>query len=236
EVAGRMAVQVGAYFLQKPNGGEGVLLGGVPGVMPANVVIFGTGVVSVNAAKMAVGLGANGTIFGRRSEPLRYIDDIFQGRLKTQISHPLAIAQAVKEADLVISGVLITGAKAPKLITKKMLSTMKKGSVLVDVSIDQGGSFETSRPTSHKDPVFEVDGVIHYCVTNMPGAVPHTSTLALTNATLKYALDLANKGVKKAAQEDRALAKGVNTINGKLTYKAVADAFKLLYTPVEHVM
>lgn len=236
EVAGRMAVQVGAYFLQKPNGGKGVLLGGVPGVMPGKVVIFGTGVVGMHAAKMAVGLGANVTIFGRRPEPLRYIDDIFQGRINTQVSHPLAIEEAVKDADIIISGVLVTGAKAPKLITRKMLGSMEKGTVMVDVSIDQGGSFETSKPTSHKDPVFEVDGIIHYCVTNMPGAVPHTSTLALTNVTIKYALDLVNKGVEKAVREDKALAKGVNTINGKITYQTVADAFSLKYMPLEQAL
>lgn len=236
EVAGRMAVHVGNWFLQKPNGGMGKLLAGVPGVLPGNVVIFGTGVVGTNAAKMAVGLGANVTIFGRGLDRIRYVDDIFGGRIRTLVSNPIAIEEAVKDADLIISGVLITGAKAPKLITRKMLSKMKKGTVMVDVSIDQGGSFETSKPTSHKDPVYEVDGVLHYCVTNMPGAVPYTSTLALTNATIKYALDLANKGVSRAVKEDEALAKGVNTIDGKLTYKAVADTFKLPYTPLESVL
>lgn len=236
EVAGRMAVHVGSWFLQKPNGGMGKLLAGVPGVLPGNVVIFGTGVVGTNAAKMAVGLGANVTVFGRGLDRIRYLDDVFGGKIRTLVSNPIAIEEAVKDADLVISGVLITGAKAPKLITKKMLSKMKKGTVLVDVAIDQGGSFETSKPTSHKDPVFEVDGIIHYCVTNMPGAVPHTSTLALTNATIQYALDLANKGVKKAAKEDSALAKGINTIDGKLTYKAVADTFGLLYTSLDSIL
>lgn len=236
EVAGRMAVQVGAYFLQKPNGGRGVLLGGVPGVNPAKVVIFGTGVVSTNAAKMAVGLGARVTMFGRSIPSLRYIDDIFHGNVTTLVSNPLAISQEIVDADLVVSGVLVTGAKAPKLITKQMLKTMKKGAVLVDVSIDQGGSFETSRPTSHKDPVYEVEGIIHYSVTNMPGAVPQTSTRALTNATIKYALDLANKGVEKAVRDDPALAKGVNTINGKVVYKEVADAFNLTYIPLEQVI
>lgn len=236
EVAGRMATQVGAYFLQKPNGGRGVLLGGVPGVAPGKVVIFGTGVVSTHAAKMAVGLGARVTIFGRNLASLRYIDDIFHGELTTLVSHPLAIAEQIKDADLVISGVLITGAKAPKLITRAMLKTMKKGAVLVDVSIDQGGTFETSRPTTHKDPVYEVDGITHYCVSNMPGAVPFTSTLALTNATIKYALDIANKGLERAVREDKTLAKGINTIDGKLTYQAVADAFNLKYTPLEEVL
>lgn len=236
EVAGRMAVQVGAWFLQRPNGGEGKLLGGVPGVMPGNVVVLGTGAVGINAAKMAAGLGANVTIFGRNLNSLRYLDDVFMGRIHTAFSHPMAIEKASMEADLIVSGVLVTGAKAPKLVTRKMLKKMKKGSVIVDVSIDQGGSTETSRPTSHKDPVYEVDGVIHYCVTNMPGAVPHTSTLALTNATLKYAIDLANKGVAIAVAEDPALAKGVNTIDGKCTYKAVAEDLKLKYYPLEQVI
>lgn len=236
EVAGRMAVQVGAWFLQRPNGGEGRLLGGVPGVMPGNVVVLGTGAVGINAAKMAAGLGADVTIFGRNLNSLRYLDDVFMGRVHTAFSHPLAIENASAKADLIVSGVLVTGAKAPRLITKKMLKKMKKGSVIVDVSIDQGGSTETSHATSHKDPVYEVDGIIHYCVTNMPGAVPHTSTLALTNATLKYALDIANKGVAKAVAHDPALAKGVNTIDGKCAYKAVADALKLKYTPLEKVL
>lgn len=232
EVAGRMAVQVGAWFLQKPNGGEGVLLGGVPGVLPGNVVIFGTGVVGTNAAKMALGLGARVTIFGRNLERLRYLDDVFGGKLNTLSSNHLAIEEALKDADLAISGVLVTGAKAPKIVTRKMLKGMKKGAVVVDVSIDQGGSFETSRPTTHKDPIYEVEGIIHYCVTNMPGAVPHTSTLALTNATIKYALAIANKGLEKAVKTIPALALGVNTYNGKCTYKEVADAFDIKYTPL----
>jgi len=236
EVAGRMAVQVGAWFLQKTNGGLGRLLGGVPGVAPANVVVLGTGAVGLNAAKMAVGLGANVTIFGRNLTSLRYLDDIFMGKVHTAFSHPLAIENASTQADLIVSGVLITGAKAPKLVTRNMLKKMKKGSVIVDVSIDQGGSTETSKPTSHKDPIYEVDGVIHYCVTNMPGAVPHTSTLALTNATIKYAMDLANKGVAKAVAQDPALAKGVNTIDGKCTYKAVAEDLGLKYTPLEKIL
>ncbi len=236
EVAGRMAVQVGAWFLQKTNGGVGKLLGGVPGVAPANVVVLGTGAVGINAAKMAVGLGANVTIFGRNLTSLRYLDDIFMGRVNTLFSHSLAIENASADADLIVLGILITGAKAPKLITRKTLKKMKKGSVIVDVSIDQGGSTETSRPTSHNDPVYEVDGVIHYCVTNMPGAVPHTSTLALTNATLKYALDLANKGVEKAIADDPSLAKGVNTLNGKCTYEPVAQALKLKYYPLNKAL
>ncbi len=236
EVAGRMAVQIGAYFLQKPNGGEGKLLGGVPGVLPAHVVVLGTGVVGTNAAKMATGLGARVTIFGRNLERLRYLDDIFFGRVNTQVSNQLAIVESLSQADLVVSGVLVTGAKAPKLITRKMLKIMKKGSVIVDVSIDQGGSAETSRPTSHANPVYEVDGIIHYCVTNMPGAVPHTSTLALTNATIKYAIALANKGLKQAVIDDQALFKGVNTYNGTCTYKPVAEALNLKYSSLEKII
>lgn len=237
EVAGRMAVHIGGWFLQKYNGGEGKLLGGVPGVVPAKVVILGgTGVVGMNAAKMALGLGADVTVFGRNIYKLRYIDDIFGGRVKTAVSHPLAIEEAIVEADLVVSGVLVTGAKAPKLITRKMLKEMKKGAVIVDVSIDQGGTCETSRPTSHAEPIYIEEGVVHYCVTNMPGAVPQTSTRALTNATIKYALDIANKGIEKAAHEDPAVAKGINTINGKLTYKAIADAFNLRYTSLKEVI
>lgn len=236
QVAGRMAVQVGAYFLQKPQGGRGVLIGGVPGVPPGNIVIFGDGSVGTNAAQMAVGMGADVTIFGIVPERLKALEEKFQGRIKTKLSEPAAIEEAISEADLVISGVLIAGSKAPKLITREMLKKMKKGSVLVDVSIDQGGSFETSRPTTHADPVYEVDGIIHYCVTNMPGAVAHTSTLALTNATIQYARDLADKGVKRAVTEDPVLAKGVNTIDGKITYKPVADALGLPYTPLEQAI
>jgi alanine dehydrogenase len=236
EVAGRMAVHVGSWFLHKPNGGEGKLLAGVPGVSPGHVVILGTGVVGTNAAKMAVGLGANVSIFGRNIERLRYLDDVFAGKINTLVSHPLAIEEALYSADLVVGGILITGAKAPHLITRKMLKRMKKGAVIVDVSIDQGGCTETSRPTSHANPIYEVDGIIHYCVTNMPGAVPYTSTLALTNATIKYALDLANKGVEKAVHDDKSLALGINTIDGKLTYHAVAQSLGLKYTPLSEVM
>lgn len=236
EVAGRMAVQVGAWFLQKYNGGRGVLLGGVPGVLPANVVIFGPGVVGTNAAKMAVGLGAHVTVFGRSMKRLVYLDDIFHGRIHTLMSNPLAIEEAIQDADLIIGGVLITGAKAPRLVTRKMLKLMKKGAVVVDVSVDQGGVFETSRPTTHANPIYEVDGIIHYCVTNMPGAVPYTSTRALTNVTIKYALDIANKGLNKAIHHDTALAKGVNTINGKLVYQPVAEALNLPYTPLDKAL
>lgn len=236
EVAGRMAVQVGAYFLQKPNGGRGILLGGVPGVLPGNVVIFGPGVAGTNAAKMAVGLGATVTIFGRSLKSLRFVDDLFHGRVQTLVSNPLAIEEAIGDADLVIGAVLITGAKAPKLVTRRMLKNMKKGAVIVDISIDQGGVFETSWPTTHANPVYEVDGIIHYCVTNMPGAVPHTSTLALTNVTIKYALGLANKGIEKAIKDDPALALGINTINGKLVYQPVATALGLTHTPLEKAL
>ncbi|MBI2327796.1 alanine dehydrogenase [Candidatus Curtissbacteria bacterium] len=236
EVAGRMAIQVGAWFLQKPNGGEGKLLGGVPGVLPGHVVILGTGVVGTNAAKMAVGLGSRVTIFGRNLERLRYLDDIFGSQLATEVSHPGAIENALTDADLVVGAVLVAGAKAPRLVSRKMLTKMRKGAVLVDVSIDQGGTFETSRPTTHADPIYEVDGIIHYCVTNMPGAVPYTSTLALTNATLRYAMDIANKGLKKAVFDDPALSLGINTIDGKCTYKAVCEAFNLKYYPLEKVI
>jgi alanine dehydrogenase len=236
EVAGRIAVQAGAWFLQKPNGGKGKLLGGVPGVLTGNVVVLGTGTVGINAAKMAVGLGANVTIFGRNLTSLRYLDDVFMGRVNTAFSHPMAIAEATAKADLIVSGVLVTGDKAPRLITRKMLKDMQKGTVISDVSIDQGGSTETSRPTSHHDPIYEVDGVIHYCVTNMPGAVPQTSTLALTNTTLKYAITLANKGLIKAVEDDAAFAKGLNTIDGKCVHKAVAQALDLEYTPLEKAL
>lgn len=237
EVAGRMAVHIGGWFLQKYNGGLGRLLGGVPGVYPAKVVILGgTGVVGKNATKMAVGLGAEVVVFGRNPYKLREIDDLYRGRVKTAIAHPLAIEEALQEADLVVSGVLIPGAEAPKLITRRMVKRMKKGAVIVDVSIDQGGTAETSRPTSHADPVYEVDGVVHYCVTNMPGAVPHTSTMALTNATIKYALDIANKGIEKAVQDDSALAKGVNTYDGECTYKAISEASGLKYTSLSDIM
>lgn len=236
EVAGRMAIHIGQWFLHRSHGGMGKLLAGVPGVPPGFVVILGTGVVGANAAKVAVGMGAHVTIFGRNLERLRYLDDVFAGKLHTQVSHPLAIEQALRMADVVVGGVLITGAKAPKLVTRKMLKKMKKGAVIVDVSIDQGGCFETSRPTSHANPTYEEEGVIHYCVTNMPGAVSYTSTLALTNATIKYALDIANKGLEKAVADDPALAKGINTINGQCTYESVAEAFDLKYTPLEEAI
>ncbi len=228
EVAGRMSIQIGAHYLERTYGGSGRLLSGVPGTLPANVTIVGSGVAGVNAAKMAHGIGARVTIIGRNLQQLRYIDDIFHGEVTTMMSNAYNIERAVTNSDLVVGTVAITGAAAPKLVTRGMVKKMRKGSVIVDISIDQGGSTETSRPTSHKDPVYEEEGVIHYCVTNMPGAVPHTSTLALTNATLPYALKIAGN-FEKAIKEDKALAKGVNTYKGKLTNKEVAEALGLKY-------
>ncbi|MBO8137579.1 MAG: alanine dehydrogenase [Desulfotomaculum sp.] len=237
EVAGRMSIQIGAQFLEKPKGGMGVLLGGVPGVPPAEVVIIGGGVVGTNAAKMAIGMGAQVTIVDISVERLRYLDDIFGGRIKTLKSNSFNIAEAVKYADLLIGAVLIPGAKCPHLVTEEMVKTMKKGSVIVDVAIDQGGSIETiDRVTTHSNPVFEKHGVMHYSVANIPGAVARTSTFALTNVTMPYALTLANKGFLKAVKEDPALAKGVNVIDGHCTYKAVAEAHNLPYTPLEEVL
>lgn len=236
EVAGRMSIQEGAKYLEKPMGGRGVLLGGVPGVKPAEVLVFGGGVVGTQAAKMAAGLGARVTIMDISLPRLRQLDDIMPANVETLISNEYNIRNAIKTADLVIGGVLISGAKAPKLITRDMLHTMKKGAVIVDVAIDQGGCFETSRPTTHAEPCFEVDGVVHYCVANMPGAVPYTSTLALTNATLPYAVQLANKGWKKACADSLELRLGLNVIDGKIVYKGVSDAFNLDYTPVDQFL
>ena len=237
EVAGRMASQIGARFLEKSQGGAGVLLGGVPGVPQGEVVIVGGGIVGTNAAKIAMGFGAKVTILDVNINRLRYLDDIFGARITTLMSNPFNIAESVKKADLLIGAVLIPGARAPKLVTEEMVKNMKLGSVIVDVAIDQGGSIETiDRVTTHSNPTFEKYGVVHYSVANMPGAVPRTSTFALTNVTLPYALQLANKGYLKAIQEDMALAKGVNTINGKLTYKGVADALDLEYTPIQEVI
>ncbi|MGI8476043.1 MAG: alanine dehydrogenase [Thermomicrobiales bacterium] len=235
EVAGRMAVQVGAHYLERTNGGRGMLLGGVPGVPGANVAIIGGGVVGANAAQIALGMGANVTIIDRNVERLRFLDLALHGRLHTLASNRSNVAEAVREADLVIGGVLIAGARAPKLVTAEMIATMRAGSVVVDVAIDQGGCFETSKPTSHSDPTYLVDGVIHYCVTNMPGAVARTSTLALANATLPYALELADFGLAGAAAKDPALAKGINVMNGIVTYQAVADAFGLPFQAWETV-
>ena len=236
EVAGRMSIQEGAKYLEKPMGGRGILLGGVPGVKPAEVVVLGGGIVGTQAAKMAAGLGANVTIMDISLARLRQLDDIMPANLDTLISNEYNIKNAVKTADLVIGGVLIPGAKAPKLITRSMLPSMKKGAVIVDVAIDQGGCFETSKPTTHAEPVYEVDGVMHYCVANMPGAVPYTSTLALTNATLPYAVQLANKGWKQACKDSKELALGLNVINGKVVYKGVSEAFNLDYTPVDNFL
>src|SRR5580693_1332716 len=224
EVAGRMSVQVGASFLEREYGGRGVLLGGVPGVPPANVCIIGGGIVGTNAAKIAVGMGAKVTIVDLNLNRLRELDDIFNGKLFTLASNSYNIGHATQEADLVIGGVLIPGAAAPKIVTRAMVSRMKKGAVIVDVAIDQGGCIETAHPTTHSNPSYEVDGVVHYCVTNMPAAVPNTSTLALTNATFPYVLKLARQGANAAISEDKGIAEGVNTFNGILTYGAVAAA------------
>lgn len=224
EVAGRMSVQVGAQYLEKPNGGRGILLGGVPGVAPANVVILGGGIVGLNAAKMAHGLGAHVTVIDKNLNRLRELDDIFNSGVVTLASNTWTIHEAVKHADLVVGGVLIPGASAPRLVRKDWLKDMKKGSVLVDVAIDQGGCFETSRPTTHTDPVYVVDNVLHYCVSNMPAAVPHTSTLALTNATFPYVMALAQKGLEKAFLDSPAIYEGVNTYHGQITYAGVAES------------
>ncbi len=227
EVAGRLAPQVGAWSLQKANGGRGVLLGGVPGVAPANVVIIGGGVVGTAAARVAVGMGARVTVLDRSIPRLSYLDDIFHGKLVTQYSSAGAVADLAREADMVIGAVLIPGAAAPKLISKAQLKEMRPGAVLVDVAIDQGGCFETSRATTHQDPIYQVDGIQHYCVANMPGAVARTSTQALGNATLPFLMALANKGWKQACADDRHLLNGLNVHAGKLTYAAVGKALDL---------
>ncbi len=236
EVAGRMATQQGAKYLEMTQGGLGVLFGGVPGVDPGTVVVIGGGIVGINAAKMACGLGAKVYVIDMSLDRLRYLSDVMPSNCIPLMSSPATIRKLIKEADVVIGAVLIPGAKAPKLITRDMLKTMKKGAVLVDVAIDQGGCFETSKPTTHTDPIYTVDGIVHYCVANMPGAVPKTSTIALTNATLPYALEIANKGWKRAMQENTEIKLGANIINGKITYKAVADAFGLEYTPIDGLL
>ncbi|AZR73433.1 alanine dehydrogenase [Anoxybacter fermentans] len=236
EVAGRLSIQMGANWLTKYNGGSGVLLGGVPGVEPGKVVIIGGGVVGVNAAKMALGLGADVTILDINPERLRYLDDIFHGNVKTVISNKYNIARLVKEADLVVGAVLIPGAKAPSLITDEMIKSMKPGSVIVDVAIDQGGCVEGITPTTHENPVNVRHGVILYSVANMPGSVARTSTFALTSCTLPYAIKLADLGYKKAMELDPGLAKGMNVYKGKVCYKAVADAFGMEYTPLEELL
>ena len=229
EVAGRMSIQEGARFLEKPQGGKGKLLGGVPGVKPARVLVLGAGVVGYNAALMAAGLGADVTIADISLHRLRYLSEIMPANVNTLFSSAYNIERELAHTDLVIGAVLIPGAKAPHLITRDMLKLMQKGSVLVDVAIDQGGCFETSRPTTHAEPVYEVDGIIHYCVANIPGAVPQTSTLALTNATLPYVLRLADMGWEKACSADNGLAEGLNIVDGKVVHPAVAEAFGLPY-------
>jgi alanine dehydrogenase len=236
EVAGRMSVHVGAYYLHKPLGGRGVLLGGVPGVLPGDVVIIGGGVVGTNAAKMAVGLGARVTILDVSLDRLRQLDDIFRGEIQTLASSKAHIEEAVRHADLLIGGVLIPGAAAPKLVSRDMIKQMKKGSVIVDVAIDQGGCVETAHATTHSNPVYEVDGVVHYCVANMPGAVPRTSTIALTNATLPYTRLLANKGFERAVRENEGLAEGVNVYKGEITYEAVATSQNRKYTALAELL
>ncbi len=236
EVAGRMAVQIGAHYLEKMNGGRGKLLGGVPGVLPGHVVILGAGVVGTNAAQIALGMGAQVTLIDTNLDRLRYLGETLHGRLNTLSSNVLNITEAVRNADLLIGAVLITGAKAPMLVTRQMISTMQPGSVVIDVAVDQGGCIETTRPTTHSHPTFVVDEVIHYCVANMPGAVPRTSTYALNNATLPYITRLAELGIEAAIAADPALAKGVNTYRGHITYAAVAAAFQREYTPLDTLL
>ncbi|GAB2773957.1 alanine dehydrogenase [Rhabdobacter roseus] len=236
EVAGRMAVQEGAKYLEKPMGGRGILLGGVAGVKPANVLVLGGGIVGTQSAKMAAGLGANVTIVDISLPRLRYLEDIMPANVDTVMSNEYTIRQLVQQADLIIGGVLIPGAKAPSLITRDMLKLMRPGTVMVDVAIDQGGCFETSHATTHQDPIYVVDDIIHYCVANMPGAVPYTSTLALTNATLPYALQLAGQGWQKACSQNEELRKGLNIVHGKVVYRGVSDAFDLPFTEVSEVL
>ena len=236
EVAGRMAVQEGAKYLEKPLGGLGILLGGVPGVPPAKVLILGGGIVGAEAAKIAGGMGADVTIVDISLKRLRYLNDILPKNVKTMMSSTYHIEDMVKTHDLIIGAVLIPGAKAPKMITKEMVETMRPGTVMVDVAVDQGGCFETTRATNHDKPTFNLNGVIHYCVANMPGAVPRTSTQALTNATLPYILQIAEKGWKQACKDNEALKKGLNIASGKVVYKGVAEAFGLPLTPVENLI
>jgi alanine dehydrogenase len=236
EVAGRLAAQAVAYYLETPYGGRGLLLGGVPGVAPGRVVVIGGGIVGYNAAIIAIGLGAQVTILERSIDRMRHLEEILSGRVTLMMSSSLQIQESVAEADAVIGAVLIPGALAPKLVTAEMVRGMKAGAVIADVAIDQGGCFETSRATTHADPVYEVDGVTHYCVANMPGAVPITSTKALTNATLPYVLAIADNGFREAVASDPALARGVNVLDGKITYEAVAEAHDLEFTPLEDVL
>jgi alanine dehydrogenase len=232
EIAGRMSVQVGAHYLEKIHGGRGVLLAGVPGVEPGRVAVLGAGVVGASATRIAVGLGAQVTVINLDISRLEYLDDLYGGRIVTRAASSTAIEQAVREADLVIGAVLVPGAKAPKLVSRSLLSRMKGGAVVVDVSVDQGGCFETTRPTTHSDPVYMVDGVLHYCVANMPGIVPRTSTFALTNATLPYIVRLASDGVDRAIRAEPGLARGVNLKDGQVTCQGVAEAHGLRFTPI----
>lgn len=236
EVAGRMAVQEGAKYLEKPVGGRGILLGGVAGVKPAEVLVLGGGIVGTQAAKMAAGLGAHVTIMDISLPRLRYLEDIMPANVDTEMSNEYNIRRQIKHSDLIIGGVLIPGAKAPALITRDMLKLMRPGTVMVDVAIDQGGCFETSKATTHQDPIYVIDEVVHYCVANMPGAVPYTSTLALTNATLPYALQLANAGWESACKKNEELRRGLNIVKGKIVYKGVSDSFGLPYTDVQDVL
>jgi alanine dehydrogenase len=236
EIAGRLAPQAGAHYLEKPKGGRGILLGGVAGVTPGRVVVIGGGIVGYNAAVIAIGLGAQVTILERSVDRMRYLEQILSGRVTLLMSSSLQVEESVKDADLVIGAVLIPGALAPKLVTREMLGAMKEASVLVDVAIDQGGCAETSRPTTHDDPVYTVDGVVHYCVANMPGAVPITSTRALTNVTLPYVEEIADHGVLDAIRRDPELAPGVNVMGGRITYEAVAEAHGLDYTPLDDAL
>jgi alanine dehydrogenase len=236
EVAGRLATQMGAWALEKAQGGRGLLLGGVPGVPPAKVVVLGGGIVGYNAALIAVGMQADVWILDKSVERMRDLEMMLDGRITLAMSNRLRIVQATADADLIIGAVLIPGARAPKLITRDMLAGLRPGTVLVDVAIDQGGCFETSRPTTHSDPIYEVDGIVHYCVANMPGAVPATSTFALTNVTLPYVEAIADLGVRAAVARDPALARGVNIVDGRLTYQAVADAHGLEYSPLEQAL
>lgn len=236
EVAGRMAAQEGAKYLEKATGGRGILMGGIPGVPPANVIVLGGGIVGVNAAKIAAGMGANTTIIDINVQKLRYLDDVMPKNVRTLYSTEGNIRNLLGDTDLIIGAVLIPGAKAPNLIRKDMLGLMRPGTVMVDVAIDQGGCFETSKATTHDDPIYIIDDVVHYCVANMPGAVPYTSTMGLTNVTLPYAVQIANKGWKQALDDDAELRKGLNIVDGKIVYEDVAEAFEMNYTPVKEVL
>ncbi len=236
EVAGRMSIQVGTHYLQRTEGGLGILLGGVPGVLPGQVVIIGGGTVGTNAAKLALGVGARVTVLERSADRMRYLDDIFGGRVETLMSNSYYLAESVARADLLVGAVLIAGASAPKLVRRSMVSSMKRGSVIVDVAVDQGGCIETTRPTTHSDPVYEVDGVVHYCVANMPGAVPRTSTFALTNVTLPYIFRIAQRGLKEALRTDPALRLGLNVHAGEVVHPAVAESQELPHRPVENLL